>query len=153
MIWTATRDILLAVLFAAFAGVHAWSASDACLLLTQKQVSDALGAQVDSGKPLVPSNPAICVWTAPGEARKGDKRLTLSLYMQQGSRSPMDRFNTAKTPVSGIGDEAFYSTAGGISGLVVRKGNTPFHVEVRGFSANEVKQKEKTLAEEVLAKL
>ncbi|MBV9608465.1 MAG: hypothetical protein JO187_02815 [Acidobacteria bacterium] len=137
-------------------------ATDACSLLTPAQVSAVLGVQVGPGERLVPSNTSMCGWSEPGHKGLSDKKVVLSLYTQLGTRTPMDRFNTAKTPVqgvtkdpvSGIGDEAFYSTASGLgTTLVVRKGNTPFHVAVHGFPVEQVKEKEKTLAGEILSKL
>ena len=139
----------------------AW-ATDACSLLTQAQVSAVLGVQVGPGEHIVPNNIAMCGWSQPGHHGMSDKKVVLTLYTQLGTRTPVDRFNTAKTPiqgvtktpVSGIGDEAFYSTASGLgTALVVRKGNTPFHVDVHGFPVEQAKEKEKTLAGEILSKL
>jgi hypothetical protein len=137
-------------------------ATDACSLLTQAQVSAVLGVQVEPGEHIVPNNTAMCGWSQAGHHGPSDKKVVLTLYTQMGTRTPVDRFNTAKTPiqgvtktpVSGIGDEAFYSTASGLgTALVVRKGNTPFHVDVNGLSVEQVKEKEKTLAGEILSKL
>src|SRR5947209_2648176 len=137
------------------AAVGSAKAVDACSLLTDAQVSAAIG-QAQAGKHMVPSSDAICVWNG-----EGGKRVTLTIYTQVGSRSPMDRFNTAKTdvpgvtktPVSGVGDEAFYSEARSLTVLVVRKGNTPFNVEMRGFPVEQLKEKEKELAVELVRKL
>ena len=152
--------VITTVLLTLCAG-SSW-ATDACSLLTQAQVSAVLGVQVGPGEHIVPNNTAMCGWSTPGHHGPSDKKVVLSLYTQMGTRTPVDRFNTAKTPiqgvtktpVSGIGDEAFYSTASGLgTALVVRKGNTPFHVSVNGLPVEQVKEKEKTLAGEILSKL
>jgi hypothetical protein len=151
---------VFAAILLALCARTAW-ATDACSLLTPAQVSAVLGVQVGPGEHIVPNNTAMCGWSQPGHNGLSDKKVVLTLYTQMGSRTPADRFNTAKTPVhgvtktpvSGIGDEAFYSTAGAVTALVVRKGNTPFHVDVRGFPAEQVKDKEKTLAGEIVGKL
>jgi len=149
-------------IFLLLCATSAAATPDACTLLTQKQVSDVLGVQVGPGEHLMPNNTAMCVWTELGHKTTGNRKVVLSLYTQIGSRSPVDRFNTAKTPingiektpVSGVGDEAFYSTAPGLETLlVVRKGNTPFHIDVHGFPAEQLKEKEKILAADIVAKL
>jgi hypothetical protein len=79
-----------------------------------------------------------------------------------GSRTPTDRFNTAKmpvqgitkTPVSGVGDDAVSVTTPGVgTGLIFRKGASAFDVRVYGFPLDEIKAKEKTLALDLIAKL
>jgi hypothetical protein len=80
-----------------------------------------------------------------------------------GSLTPVQRFNNAKTPVpgitktpvSGVGD-AFYMVSQLRLTIHVRKGNAIFEMMVDGFSADQieqVKRMEKTLAEDVVAKL
>lgn len=153
--------MFLAALLAAFCAAPAHAATDACSLLTQSQVNAALGFDTISGEHVV-ANPAICQWAAPGKKGPHDKKVTLSLYVQMGSHTPVDRFNIAKTPVgtipktpvSGIGDEAFYATTPGLgTALIVRKGSQAFDLRVSGFSDEEVKDKEKSLAADVLGKL
>jgi hypothetical protein len=54
---------------------------------------------------------------------------------------------TTKTPVSGIGDDAYYITAGGWgTRLSVRKGDVAFNCNLHGhFPIDEIKAKEKAL--------
>ena len=86
----------------------------------------------------------------------------LSIYGQLGTRTPADRYATAKTPVKGIektpvagvGDDAFFSTAQGLgTGLAFKKGDSAFDLHVFGFPVEEIKAKEKTLAADILGKL
>jgi len=60
-----------------------------------------------------------------------------------------------KTPVSGIGEEAYYTTASGLgTNLSVRKGDVAFNIALHGdFPVDRIKAKEKTLALQILSKL
>jgi hypothetical protein len=71
-----------------------------------------------------------------------------------------NRFRTGaqgiiKTPVSGIGDDAYYTTASGLgTNLSVRKGDVAFNIALHGdFPIDQIKAKEKTLALQILSKL
>jgi len=135
--------------------------TDACSMLTPAQVSAALGVTVGAGK-AIPQN---CEWSGNANAMIG-KSVLLTIVGQMGSMTPVDQFNTiktplplkgiTKTPVSGLGDDAVYGTAGRTTVLTVRRGNFVFQVKVSGFAPDkidEVKAKEKQLAQQVLAKL
>jgi hypothetical protein len=132
--------------------------TDACALLTQAQVSSVLGVSIGAGQRLAPSQPALCGW-----GQMGGKRVVLSIYTQMGSMSPVERYNLAKnspvkgivkTPVSGIGDDAVYMTTPGFgTGLFFRKGSAAFDLRVYGFPLDQLKQKEKTLALDIIGKL
>jgi hypothetical protein len=74
----------------------------------------------------------------------------------------VDMFNHEKTPLQGItetqapglGDDAHYMTTPGFgTGLSVKKGSFAFKIRVYGFPDDVLKQKEKALAQQVLAKL
>ena len=121
-----------------------------------------LGVSVGTGEKIMPNSPAICGWEVPGQKGIDRKRVVLSIYTQMGSRTPVDRFNTAKTPikgitktpVSGVGDDAIYATAPGFgTGLIFKKGASAFDLRVYGFPLEQIKEKEKTLALDVIAKL
>lgn len=80
-----------------------------------------------------------------------------------GTLTPAQRFETIKTPVpvkgitktpiSGLGDDAVYGQTGQFTELTVKKGDFVFQIKVHGFPVEEVKAKEKTLAQGVLANL
>jgi len=138
------------------AGTYAAPPSDACSLVTAAQVSAALGVTVGDGKGSVPHE---CEWSQPG-AGVGGKGVLVEILGPMGSKTPVDRFNTAKmpvprivkTPVSGLGDDAVFVETSGAA-LYVKKGDFVFQVRVHGFPLEEIKAKEKTLAVEVMAKL
>ena len=149
---------LSTLLFAfGFAGPYAVLAaptSDACSLLTSAQVSESLGISVNSGQRLVATSPTMCGWAAPG-GPLGAKHVVATIIT-------LDTFSREKTPVpgivkiqaTGVGDDAHYITTPGFgTGLSVRKGNFAFKVRVYGFPDDVLKQKERALAQEVLAKL
>ncbi len=126
-------------------------AGDACSLLAQSQVSEALGTSVSTGTPI--SGPASCQWMGQG------KWATLTITQPLGGKSAIDRFNAGKAralpgitvePVSGAGDEAYYvyfsNTSHAGLGLVVRKGGSAFEIRVYGFDIDKAKPVAKTLA-------
>ena len=136
--------------------------SDACALLDPAQVNAVLGVSVGAGQHIVPNSPSICGWAQSSDTAHKDKRVVVSIYVPIGSLSPADRFNNAKTPIKGItktpvggvGDDAIFATTPGFgTGLIFKKGSSAFDVRVYGFSDDETKAKEKTLALDVIAKL
>jgi hypothetical protein len=81
-----------------------------------------------------------------------------------GSLTLVQRVNTAQTPICGItktpvtavGDEAFFMVSQLRVSLHVRKGNSVFEIMVAGFHADQVEQMKtmkKTLAQDAVAKL
>lgn len=152
-----TRSLLAALLLLAPCSGSLVAAGDACSLLTQTQISAALGTPVDAGKPI--SGPASCQWFGKG------KFMTLTVMQPLGGKSAVERFNAAKAstlpgvtkePVSGVGDDAFYigysgQTRAGL-GLSVKKGASAFEIRVYGFDVDKAKPVAKTLAQEVAGK-
>lgn len=136
--------------------------TDACSLLTATQISAALGVSVGSGEKILPTSTSLCGWEVPGQKGLDRKRVVLSIYTQLGSMTPVQRFNTAKTPMKGItkepvigvGDEAIFVTTPGFgTGLIFRKGDAAFDLRVYGFPLDQIKAKEKTLADCLIQKL
>lgn len=153
-----TRSLLAVIMLLGPCAGSIVAGGDACALLTQMQVSDALGIPVDAGKPI--SGPASCQWFGKG------RFATLTITQPLAGKSPVDRFNAAKAstlpgvtkePVSGVGDEAFYVAFSGTTraglGLTVRKGAAAFEIRVYGFDIDKAKPVAKTLAQNVAAKV
>jgi hypothetical protein len=128
---------------------------DACALLTTAQVTTALGTTVETGKPIVQSNPRICGWAPPGGPKIDGKKLTVSMLTTRGfelGKTPMEGIE--KVPVTGVGDDALFITAGGLgTSLNVKKGGSGFTVRVGGFKKDQEMQIEKALALEILKKM
>jgi hypothetical protein len=134
------------------------AAGDACSLLTQSQVSEALGTSVGAGAPI--ASPSSCQWAGKG------KIATLTVTQPLGGKSAVDRFNAGKAgglagitrePASGVGDDAYYvyfsgTTRAGL-GLVVRKGSSAFEIRVYGFELDNAKPVAKTLAQSAAGKI
>lgn len=125
--------------------------TDACSLLTPAQVSAVLGVPIGQGERLVATSPKLCGFGGAG----ADKRVVLTI-------ATAEMFDHEKHPFKGIqeeqatglGDDAHYMTTPGFgTGLSVLKGGFVFKVRVYGFPIDEVKQKERLLAQKVLSKL
>ena len=141
-----------------------------CALLTQDQVSAALGVTV--GAPLRTSTILkTCTWVQVGAGLIGGKSLQVILrtaddhdkdkalmkQMSAMAKEDEDDATITVTSVSGLGDDAFYTTMspGPRATLSVKKGNVAFNVAVQSSQIPVEKQKaiEKTLAPQILAKL
>jgi len=131
-------------------------ANDACALLTPAQVSAAAGVPVKDGEYVTPTKKETCTWTAAKPAEKLPKMVTLfleGLPMFQASGKPLVK-TIIVTPVSGLGDEAFFVTMSTNVMLHVKKGNVALRVTVYADMPVEAKQAmEKTLAQQALSKL
>ena len=130
---------------------------DACSLLTQAQVSAALGVSVGAGSHMPPKYLRMCTWTQPN-GPTGGKNVVLMLKTADdfnNAKTLMNGPGTTVTPVSGIGDDAYYTTIGvHTSILYAKKGNVAFNLTVgRGFPPDQQKAMEKTLALQILSKL
>lgn len=95
--------------------------------------------------------PMVCV--RPVEKSPSHAAGRTGIYLRQDAGHGI-----TKTPVSGIGDEALYGTTPRVATtLSVRKGKSAFTVRVAGFDETKdidlIKEKEKTLAEEILSKM
>ena len=134
--------------------------SDPCSLLSHDRVAAALGVDVGAGKQ---AGKADCEWSQSGGGILG-KSVLLEILGPMGSSTPVERFETVKTPLpvkgvrkepaSGIGDEAIYVVTGSSRvALYVKKGNFVFRVQITGLKTDEARAKEKTLALDAVSKL
>jgi hypothetical protein len=131
---------------------YAQSARDPCALLTQPQVSSAVGAMVGAGQPIGTTG---CQWSTQDEthAKSGKMVVTLSLLDERAFPKSAPSPGFALAPVSGIGDDAVFTTVGPYSSLAVKKGKSVFVVRVYGVPDQPKQQAiEKSLAKDVLAK-
>ncbi|HLW48959.1 MAG TPA: hypothetical protein VKW09_14495 [bacterium] len=152
---TATIPGVLLVLGVGLLSAGGTPTGDACSLLTQAQVSAALGVSMAPGQRYLPSLPQVCAWSEPVPPHIQRVVVTISNTVTFASeKTPTP--GVTKTPVSGIGDDAYYVTAGGLgTDLHVKKGSFAFKISVGGpgFSVDQIKVMEKTLAQDVLAKV
>jgi hypothetical protein len=121
-----------------------------CSLLTSAQVTAAVGVNVGAAQPIAITG---CSWSAP--------HMIVTVSLWDGSKwdqmkTPAPGMN--RTAVSGLGDDAFYTTMGPASGkqfatLSVKKGSTAYLLKVYGPNLTDQMSMEKTLAGNVLANL
>ena len=157
----ASMAVVFGLVFALQGNSTLAAAGDACLILTRSQIIDVLGVSVDAGEHVGPGS-ALCSWGEPGDPNHEGKHVLLTLYRSVGKISPVERFENGKmpiggiqkTPVSGVGDDAYYIDTPGFGlGLNVKKGRSAFQIKVFGFNAALTKTLERALAASVLAKL
>jgi hypothetical protein len=136
---------LAALFFAAAPLAHA--AADTCNLLTTAEISSATGDPVTTTSP----GPSNCIWRG--------KESGIYLTIRDGSA-----WKTGKaaltgtghaTPVSGVGDDAFFAAMGNQPWLYALKGShfIIIHVNVTKLSADQAESALKTLANEALSRL
>jgi len=147
--WSVSRRrMVCALAVLTFPGV-AQAAPEPCKLLSQAQVSAALGVTVGAGQPIGTKG---CSWTS----EKPHEIVTLSLWPP----AQWDRLKagplpgTAIIPAGGLGDDAFYTTLAQYTVLYVKKGQSVFLFKVYGVQ-DQAKQisAEKKLAQNALARL
>ncbi len=129
-------------------------AADACSFLTRDEVSTVLGVPAGGGKLVSLSDPHVCEWSVPGGPTLTAKKVVLTITtMRVFSQGKIPVPGIIKTPVSRIGDAAYFVTASDLgTTLNVRKESAAFSIRVQGsgFSVEQIKEMEKTLAQTLL---
>ena len=131
--------------------------NDACTLLTAADVGAALNAPAGVGEPITPADHKLCTW----RATDGHSWVTLLLQASQTFDSGKALYANAKggngmlfTPVSGVGNDAFFLAVGDQVGLIVKKGGVAFKVAVYQHGPVGPKQMaERTLAGKIVPRL
>jgi hypothetical protein len=122
---------------------------DPCAIVTPDQVGKVLNMKVGAGEPIGTTG---CQWVGTASQRV---RITLSFMDGQDfqvMKTPLP--GVKKTPVSGVGDDAFYATVGPLTTLSVKSGKTIFGVAVYGVQGQDKQMAiEKALALDVTGKL
>jgi hypothetical protein len=139
-------------------------AKDACLFLTQAQVSDAVGGAFGAGTHVNAQFLKTCTWTPAGSV-KDVKAVTLNIQTADSYDSGKKQIEMAKsagvgegvtlTSAGGIGDDAYYIPVGtNIMQLFFKKGTLAFKIAIYGaLPSDKAMAAEKTLALEVITKL
>ena len=133
------------------------SAKDTCSLLTQKQLTDAVGTSMNAGTYLIPGSTRTCTWTLASGATPAVRFLTLDLQVADAYEAgkKLDA-QASPTSVPGLGDDAYYVNFSGISiaSLSVKKGDVSFKLTWYGATDSQrMMSAEKTLASQVLSNL
>jgi hypothetical protein len=133
--------------------------TDACSVLTPDEISAVLRVPIDPGKHIPASSTVMCAWLQSKTFGITAEKLVLNFtsldsFKKEKVASSRPRKITV-TPVSGIGDEAFYVITPLGTSLYIRKGNTAisFTIRDKGFSTDQLMAKEKTLGLEAAARL
>ena len=123
---------------------------DPCTLLTADQVKAVLGVEIAVGPPPGKSS---CMWKSTGT------KVQMVTVMLQPPGTSFEHMKVVlptaqiKT-LSGVGDDAFYTTLGAFVPLAVKKGGTIFIVKIYGVAAPEKQEAYgKALALDVLKHL
>lgn len=135
---------------------HATNPSeDACSMFTASQVSAVLGVTVSDGQHPIASTLLLCGWAPAGRPQVSGKKLSVSLMSDRAfevGKAPIQ--GIVKSPLTGVGDDAYYVTAGGLgTALSVKRGSACVRIRVDGFSDAKAKELEKALAIQMLMKL
>jgi hypothetical protein len=146
----------IAGMLASSSRVAAAPPSDPCALLTTAEASAALGGTVSGGKPIAGG---VCQWSQQG--KPGDVLLKLDVDLITPDRYARMKsgFVGTVTPVSGLGDDAFYATLQRgkttLTTLNVKKGGAAVVIRVTGGTkpAQEYQAKEKAVAQALVPKL
>lgn len=158
------KSVICGVVFAlssSLASAAGREGGDACSFLSRSRISSALGVAIDAGRHIGPSS-ALCGWGEPNDPSHSGKHVLLTIYRAVGKISAIERFENGKTPiqgiektpVNGIGDDAYFIDTPGFGlGLNVKHGAFAFQVKVFGFSPEMTRTIEHSLAQDVLAKL
>ncbi len=125
---------------------------DPCSLLTVAEVNAVVGMKSLPGRPYLGSK-IICLFSPDTSAFSDQPVVNLmvqQVYMFQGQK------NMGPHPVSGLGDEAYWTGGDNYAKLEVRKGNRAFSVTVTAVNtaktAQQLEQMEEALAKKVLAR-
>ncbi len=107
--------------------------TDACEVLTPAEIGAVLGVSIDPGKHM--AGKVMCAWTQTGQTGEIGTKLVLHFaQMPYFQKEKAASGNVTVTPVSGIGDEAFYVTSEFGTSLFVRKGDTVIDFSIRDKS-------------------
>jgi hypothetical protein len=125
---------------------------DACSLITPAQIKSAIGAEVSAG---AAGSAKLCQWNASLAPGATVNFVTLVLqdskFFDGGKSVPSPAI---VTPLTGVGDDAYYVAVRDQVGLVVKKGSSAFKVTVYAkLPADKKEAMEKLLATQIATQL
>lgn len=134
-----------------------WTApTDACSLLSSTEINTAMGVSMGVAKPMASK---ACQWRQP--VKPGAPGAIVDVTILDSRRYEIGKAIAGSpkfkvTPVSGLGDEAYYSASadGKMTDLRVKKGDAAFAVHVwgGGMLAAQSEPKELALAKLIVTK-
>lgn len=156
--------VSLCLFIAAATSASAAPPSDACSLLTKSQISKVVGTDMADGSHTANFS-KMCMWAPAGGQNQTFQNVTLNLQsadsyqtsksmLQAIANSPRNKGSITMTPASGIGDDAYFSSTGSYTKLIVKKGATVFQLVIYSSAPIEKKRAmEKSLALQAISKL
>jgi hypothetical protein len=150
--FTLAAALLLIFAFGVAAPQSAAAPADACSLLSPAQIKSAIGAEVSAG---AAGSAKLCQWNASLAPGATVNFVTLVLqdpkFFDSGKNVPAP---AVVTPVSGVGDDAYYLAVRDQVGLVVKKGSSSFKISVYAkLPADKKEAMEKSLATQIASQL
>ena len=136
--------------------VYTMAPTDVCGLLTSTDIDNVMGVSMGVGKTVAST---ACQWRQ--SVKQGDPAAIIDLTIMDLRRYELGKAIAGSprfkvTPVSGLGDDAYYSasTDGKITDLRVKKGDRAFAVHVwgGGMPGSQAEPKELALAKNVVPK-
>jgi hypothetical protein len=133
------------------------AAKDTCSLLTQSQLTDAVGTSMNNGTYVMTGVRRTCTWTLASGATAAVKYLTLDLRGAEAYEAGKKLDAQANpTSVPDLGDDAYYVNFSGIgiASMSVKKGDVSFRITWYGATDSQrIMTAETTLASHVLSNL
>ena len=136
--------------------------TDACALLTQAEVGNAVGVPVTAGSHVTPTYVKTCTWN-PASSGSPVKSVTLFLQTTAAYDSGKQQMTAARLAAgangtsmksAAVGDDGYYFVVGDQVGLLVKKGGLSFKVTVYATLPVDKKEAmELALAKAAVAKL
>lgn len=119
---------------------------DACSLVTQAEVSSALGSPVQAGTYVMPTFKNTCTWKYGTNTESVTLNIMSQTMFDASHKNSMGLLEVE--PVSGVGDEAYYVTQGGMTKTLARKGSAGIKVQIysKSLGKDQVEAKEKAIA-------
>jgi hypothetical protein len=131
------------VTFLLLCGPVAFSQSVSCNLVAPGDLKSALSTSFGTGSPL----PSGCSWKSTGEPKLTVTISTQSEKLYTGAKAG------SKTPVSGLGDEAFLTGTDGFVSLWVKKGSVYLLLRLYGLPMKDAQPKVTALAKIAMPKV
>ena len=150
---TLVMIVAAAIAFAVSPSLAGAAPGNACSLLTAAQIKSATNADVGAG---TAGSAKLCTWSPSTPASSTVKAITLLLYQDTNAFEPGKHMPAPAvvTPVSGVGDDAFFLAVGDQVGLIVKKGSGAFKIAVYAkLSVEQKESMEKALAAQIVSQL
>jgi len=133
---------------------QASAAPDPCSLLTAAEVSSVVGIKSLAGRPYLGSK-RVCLFSPDTSA--DSEQPVVNLMVETPAMYQAAKNTFPPHPVSGLGDEAYWSGSGSYAKVAVRKGSRAFTVTIAmgkvQKTQEQIEQMEEALARKAVARI